>query len=402
MTLRNGQHYLAIPGPSVMPEAVLRAMHRSAPNIYEGELVEVTESLIPDLCHVAGTAHHVAVYIANGHGVWEASLANVLSEGDKVLVPATGRFGHGWAEMARAMGIETQMMDFGRKSPVDVAQIEEVLRADTEHQIKAILATHVDTSSGVLNDIPALRAAMDRAGHPALLMADCIASLGCDRFEMDAWGVDIMIAASQKGLMTPPGLGFVFFNDKAADVRKAMRRVSSYWDWTARAEPQFLYEYFCGTAPTHHLYGLRVALDMMMAEGMENIWARHDVLARAIWAACDAWGQGGPLTLNVTDAAQRSRAVTSLRIGLPHGPKLRAWTEQNAGVTLGIGLGMSEKEDPKGQGYFRIGHMGHLNPQMVMGALSAIDMAFKAEEIPHGSGALEAASAVIAAAAAKA
>lgn len=397
MTLKNGQQYLAIPGPSVMPEAVLRAMHRSAPNIYEGELVEVTESLIPDLRLVAGTEHHVAIYIANGHGAWEAALANVLNEGDTVLVAATGRFGHGWAEMARDLGIKTKVVDFGRKSPFDADRLEKVLREDTDHNIKAVLATHVDTSSGVLNDIPALRAAMDAAGHPALLMADCIASLGCDRFEMDAWGVDVMVAASQKGLMTPPGLGFVYFSDKAAEARKAMARVSRYWDWEPRANPDYLYQYFGGTAPTHHLYGLRVALDMLKEEGMENVWRRHDVLARAIWAACDTWGQDGPLTMNVADPAHRSRAVTSLRIGLPYGPKLRAWTEQNAGVTLGIGLGMFEKDDPKGEGFFRIGHMGHVNPQMVMGALGAIDMAFKAEGIPHGAGALEAAAQVIAA-----
>ncbi|MEC8041065.1 MAG: alanine--glyoxylate aminotransferase family protein [Pseudomonadota bacterium] len=397
MTLKNGQQYLAIPGPSVMPEAVLRAMHRSAPNIYEGELVEVTESLIPDLRLVAGTKHHVAIYIANGHGAWEAALANVLNEGDTVLVAATGRFGHGWAEMARDLGIKTKVVDFGRKSPFDANRLEKVLREDTDHKIKAVLATHVDTSSGVLNDIPALRAAMNAAGHPALLMADCIASLGCDRFEMDAWGVDVMVAASQKGLMTPPGLGFVYFSDKAAEARKAMARVSRYWDWEPRANPDYLYQYFGGTAPTHHLYGLRVALDMLKEEGMENVWRRHDVLARAIWAACDTWGQDGPLTINVADPAHRSRAVTSLRIGLPYGPKLRAWTEQNAGVTLGIGLGMFEKDDPKGEGFFRIGHMGHVNPQMVMGALGAIDMAFKAEGIPHGSGALEAAAQVIAA-----
>lgn len=397
MTLKNGQQYLAIPGPSVMPEAVLRAMHRSAPNIYEGELVEVTESLIPDLRLVAGTKHHVAIYIANGHGAWEAALANVLNEGDTVLVAATGRFGHGWAEMARDLGIKTKVVDFGRKSPFDPDRLEKVLREDTDHKIKAVLATHVDTSSGVLNDIPALRAAMNAAGHPALLMADCIASLGCDRFEMDAWGVDVMVAASQKGLMTPPGLGFVYFSDKAAEARKAMARVSRYWDWEPRANPDYLYQYFGGTAPTHHLYGLRVALDMLKEEGMENVWRRHDVLARAIWAACDTWGQDGPLTMNVADPAHRSRAVTSLRIGLPYGPKLRAWTEQNAGVTLGIGLGMFEKDDPKGEGFFRIGHMGHVNPQMVMGALGAIDMAFKAEGIPHGAGALEAAAQVIAA-----
>ncbi|MFY0679334.1 MAG: alanine--glyoxylate aminotransferase family protein [Thalassovita sp.] len=397
MSLSNGRHYLAIPGPSVMPETVLRAMHRSAPNIYEGELVEVTRSLMPDLRNVARTAHNVAIYICNGHGAWEASLSNVLAPGDKVLVPTTGRFGHGWAEMARGLGIEAEILEFGRQSPFAPDQIEAALRADTDHKIKAVLATHVDTSTGILNDISALRQAMDAAGHPALLMADCIASLGCDQFEMDAWGVDVMVAASQKGLMTPPGMGLVFFNDKAAEARKKMTRVSPYWDWTQRANPEMYYQHFCGTAPTHHLYGLRAALDLLKEEGMEAVWHRHDTLARAIWAAADAWSTEGVLSMNVADAAHRSRAVTSLRVGLPHGPKLRAWTDHQAGVTLGIGLGMSEKGDPHGLGYFRIGHMGHVNAHMVLGALGAIEAAFVAEGIPHGAGGLSAAAKIIAA-----
>ncbi|SEQ36362.1 pyridoxal-phosphate-dependent aminotransferase family protein [Thalassovita taeanensis] len=397
MNLSNGRPYLAIPGPSVMPDDVLRAMHRAAPNIYEGALVEMTQSIIPDLRRVARTAHHVAIYICNGHGTWEAALSNVIAPGDRVLVPSTGRFGHGWADMATGLGADVQLLDFGRSAPFDLTRIEQALRADPEHRIKAVLASHVDTSSGVLNDIKGLRAALDAAGHPALLMADCIASMGCDRFEMDAWGVDIAITASQKGLMTPPGLGFVFFNDRAAAVRATMARVSRYWDWVPRAAPEQPYQYFGGTAPTHHLYGLRAALDMIHAEGIENIWARHDVLARAIWAACEVWGQGGPLTLNVADPAHRSRAVTALRLGLPYGAQLRKWVEVNAGVTLGIGLGMSEPGDPDGKGFFRIAHMGHLNVHMVMGMLGAIQAAFVAQSIPHGAGAMDAAAAVIAA-----
>ena len=396
MSLAHGRPYLAIPGPSVMPEEVLRAMHRAAPNIYEGDLVAMTDSLIPDLRRVARTEHAATFYIGNGHAAWEAALANVVGPGDRVLVPATGRFGHGWGDMATGLGCDVQVIDFGKRAPFDLGRIEDALRADREHRIKAVLASHVDTSSSVLNDIAGLRAALDAAGHPALLMADCIASLGCDRFEMDAWGVDVMVAASQKGLMVPPGLGFVFFGPRAAEARARMERVSRYWDWVPRANPEYFFQYSGGTAPTHHLFGLRAALDMIHAEGIEAIWARHDVLARAIWAACEVWGQGGPLELNIADAAHRSRAVTALRIGAPHGTSLRKWTEHQAGVTLGIGLGMAEPGDPAWHGFFRIGHMGHVNAHMVMGALGAIQAGFMALEIPHGSGALEAAAGVMA------
>jgi alanine-glyoxylate transaminase / serine-glyoxylate transaminase / serine-pyruvate transaminase len=396
MSLAHGRPYLAIPGPSVMPEEVLRAMHRSAPNIYEGDLVALTDSLIPDLRRVARTEHATTFYIGNGHAAWEAALANVVAAGDRVLVPATGRFGHGWGDMAAGLGCDVQVIDFGKRSPFDLNRIEDALRADTDHRIKAVLASHVDTSSSVLNDIAGLRAALDAAGHPALLMADCIASLGCDRFEMDAWGVDVMVAASQKGIMVPPGLGFVFFGPRAAEARSKMERVSRYWDWVPRANPEFFFQYSGGTAPTHHLYGLRAALDMIHAEGIEAIWARHDTLARAIWAACEAWGQGGPLELNIADAAHRSRAVTALRIGAPHGTALRKWTEHQAGVTLGIGLGMAEPGDPAWHGFFRIGHMGHVNAHMVIGALGAIQAGFMALDIPHGPGALDAAAGVMA------
>jgi alanine-glyoxylate transaminase/serine-glyoxylate transaminase/serine-pyruvate transaminase len=398
MSLAGGHPYLAIPGPSVMPEAVLRAMHRASPNIYEGELIEMTAGLIPDLRDVARTKGDVAIYIANGHGAWEAALANTVAPGDRVLVPATGRFGHGWAEVAEARGIAADLLDFGKRSAIDLDRVETALRADKSHEIKAVLATHVDTSTSVRNDIGALRAVLDAVGHPALLMADCIASLACDRFEMDAWGVDVMIAGSQKGLMVPPGLAFVFFSEKAAEARRALPRVSRYWDWTNRANPEMFYQYFGGTAPTHHLYGLRASLDMIRAEGIEAIWDRHERLARAIWAACEAWGQTGPLELNIADPALRSRAVTALRIGAPHGSDLRRWVQDHAGVTLGIGLGMAEPGDPAWHGFFRIGHMGHVNAHMILGALGAIEAGLMALDIPHGSGGVAAAARVIAAA----
>jgi alanine-glyoxylate transaminase/serine-glyoxylate transaminase/serine-pyruvate transaminase len=396
MSLAGGHPYLAIPGPSVMPEEVLRAMHRASPNIYEGELIEMTAGLIPDLRDVARTKGDVAIYIANGHGAWEAALANTVAPGDRVLVPATGRFGHGWADVAEARGIAADLLDFGKRSAVDLDRVEAALRADKSHEIKAVLATHVDTSTSVRNDIAGLRHVLDATGHPALLMADCIASLACDRFEMDAWGVDVMIAGSQKGLMVPPGLAFVFFSDRAAEARRALPRVSRYWDWTNRANPEMFYQYFGGTAPTHHLYGLRAALDLIRAEGIEAIWDRHDRLARAIWAACEAWGQSGPLELNIADPALRSRAVTALRIGAPHGSDLRRWVQDHAGVTLGIGLGMADPGDPAWHGFFRIGHMGHVNAHMILGALGAIEAGLTALDVPHGEGGVTAAARAIA------
>jgi alanine-glyoxylate transaminase/serine-glyoxylate transaminase/serine-pyruvate transaminase len=395
-TLAQGRSYLAIPGPSVMPDAVLQAMHRAAPNIYAGELIDMMPGLIADLKRVARTDHHVAMYIGNGHAAWEAALVNVIAPGDRVLVPATGHFGIGWGGMATAIGADVQMIDFGKQSPIDPARVADALKADSGHQIKAVLAVHVDTSTSLRNDIAALRAALDETGHPALLMADCIASLGCDRFEMDAWGVDIMVTGCQKGLMVPPGMAFVFFNDKAHAARKKMTRVSKYWDWTPRGFPNQFFEYHGGTAPTHHLYGLRAALDIIHAEGIEHVWARHKVLAHAIWAACAAWGTRGTFAMNVTDPAHRSTAVTSLRLGAPHATALRDWTERQMGLTLGIGLGMADSGDPAWHGFFRLGHMGHVNGQMIMGMLGGIEAGLTALGIDHGAGALDAAAGVIA------
>jgi len=315
----------------------------------------------------------------------------VISEGDTVLVLATGRFCVGWGEMAQSLGASVETIDFGDSDAVDLDRVEQVLAADTDGRIKAVLTVLVDTSTGVLNDIKGVRAAMDAAKHPALLMCDCIASLGCDEYHMDEWGVDITVAASQKGLMTPPGIGFVWFNDRADTVRGVMTRVSRYWDWRPRVSAEEYWMYFDGTAPTHHLYGLREALDMINEEGIRAIWARHDGLARAIWAAIDAWSVSGPMQINVADPAARSRAVTSLKLDEGQGDALRAWCETQMGVTLGIGLG----RDPA-SAFFRLGHMGHVSGHMVLGFLGTIDAGLKALGIPHGDGALAAASQVLA------
>lgn len=397
MSLSNGRHILAIPGPSVIPDQVLQAMHRAGPNIYAPEQWGLMSGIQSDLKKLAKTSHYCAMYIANGHGAWEAALANVLSAGDHVLVLATGRFAHGWAAMARSLGIEAEVIDFGLRSTIDLAKVQSALEADSSHRYRAVMAVHVDTATSVLNDTKALRDTIDKTGHPALFMVDCIASLGCDRFEMDNWGVDVMVAGCQKGLMTPPGMGFVFFNEKAALLRAEKSVVSAYWDWTMRSTPDEFYQYFGGTPPTHHLYGLRVALDMIHEEGVESVWNRHKVLATAICTAFDVWASDGPLELNIKESINRSCAVTAVRAGAPDGTRIRNWVYENAGVTLGIGLGMADSNDPEWHGYFRVGHMGHVNSHMVMGVLGSIDAALKALNIQHGGGALDAASTFIAA-----
>ena len=390
MSLSAGRSYLAIPGPSVMPDAVLQAMHRPSPNIYEGELHALTDSLIPDLKMVAQTSGNVAIYIGNGHAAWEASLANILSRGDEVLVAATGAFGTGWAEAAKGLGAKVHLIDHGERSPIDPARVASALSEDKAHRIKAVLAVHVDTSTSVKSDIAALRKAMDATGHPALLMVDCIASLGCDTFRMDDWGVDVMVSACQKGLMTPAGLCFVWFNEKARQQRGDC--VTPMWDWQPRVSPDEYWQYFNGTAPTHHLFGLRAALDLIKAEGIENVFARHASLAQMIWAAVEVWGKDGPMRLNVADPDSRSHAVTSIGLRSPDGDRLRKWCEEKCGLTLGIGLGRSPAD-----AYFRIGHMGHVSAHMTMGVIGTIDAGLKALGISHGAGAVEAAAKVLAA-----
>lgn len=396
MTLANGRHYTAIPGPSVVPDRVLQAMHRASPNIYSTESRDLVDSIFPDLKSVARTRHDVAMYVANGHGVWEAAIANVLNPGDTALVLTTGYFGTGWGNTADAIGIKQQVLKFPKQGCIDLEKVAEALVADKDHKIKVVMTVHVDTATSVKNDILGLRKVMDTAGHPALLAVDCIASLGCDRFEMDAWGVDIMVSASQKGLMTPPGMGFLFFNDRADVMRENIQTMSQNLDWRPRRLGNEFYQYFNGTAPTHLLFALRESLTMINEEGLEVAWKRHEVLANCYWSAIDAWGQGGDMRHFIADPQYRSHAVSTVHAGAPHGTALRDWLEANAGITLGVGLDMAPMGDPAWHGYFRIGHMGHVNAHMVLGTIGAIQAGMSALKIPYGAGALDAASKVIA------
>ncbi len=388
MTLSQGRDLFMTPGPSIIPDRVLNAMHRAAPNIYEGPLLDMASDITEMLKRVAQTVGKPAVYIANGHGVWEASVANIFEPGDKLLALATGRFGMGWAEIARRYGVDVELLDFGVSTGFDADRVADALRADPA--IKAVTSVQTDTSTSVSNDIPKLREILDTIGHDALLMVDCIASLGCEVHEMDAWGVDVMVAGCQKGLMTPPGLGFTFHNDKASIVSRRFRTTSPYWDWEPRTDPEFFYQRFGGTAPTHHMFGLHEALTMMMEEGMEAIWARHQKQAEAIWAAADRWADGGAVRLNVPAVHDRSHAVTTFVSDTENLTELRQWCLRESGLTLGIGLSIA---GPGGDNVFRIGHMGHMNPPMLLGALATVDAGMKALGIAHGDGAIDAASA---------
>lgn len=391
MSLRFGRPQLSIPGPSIIPDRVLAAMHRPSPNIYAGELLEMTETIYPDLQQVAQTTNDALIYISNGHGVWEGAICNSFSRGDKVLVLVSGLFGLGWADMAKRAGVDVEILDCGTTAAADPQALETRLRADKTHEFKAVMTVQTDTSSSVQNDIAGLRAAITAAAHPALFMVDCIASLGCERFEMDTWGVDVMVAGSQKGLMVPAGLGFLFISDKAIAARQNSDLVTPYWDWEPRRNHQRFYERFGGTPPTQHLYALREALDMLVKEeGITNAWARHETFARALWAAVEVWGPQA-LRLNVENPAHRSRAVTMLISQPGNASALRNWCETKGGLTLGLGLGSAHPPEDM----LRVGHMGHLNIPMMIGAIGTMDAGLKALGIPHGNGAIEAAAQVI-------
>ncbi|MDY7100044.1 MAG: aminotransferase class V-fold PLP-dependent enzyme [Actinomycetota bacterium] len=383
---------VAIPGPSIIPDRVLAAMHRAMPNIYEGDIIDVSQSVIDELPSIARTEAPAYIAIANGHGAWEMAITNTLSAGDKVLVLESGRFAIGWGEMARSCGADVEILPGTPRHPVDPAAVEARLAADTGREIRAVLVVQIDTASSVHNDIAAIRAAMDAADHPALLLVDCIASMGCVPYEMDAWGVDVTVAASQKGLMVPPGLGFVWANGRAHEANRTAGLRTAYWDWTPRAGEGAHYLRYCGTPPVQMLWGLREALDMIAEEGLENVWARHATLAGAVRAAIDAWSAPAGLEPFVAEPSARSNAVTTVLTGSIDAEHLRKVCEVEAGLTLGLAL--AGDHGPA----FRIGHMGHLNPPMILGTLGTIEAGLAAIGAPTGGSGAAAAAAHVGAA----
>jgi alanine-glyoxylate transaminase/serine-glyoxylate transaminase/serine-pyruvate transaminase len=384
MTVRAGREFLAIPGPTTMPDEVLQAMHRPALDIYSREMVELTETLLADLSKLFATKGQSYIYIANGHGAWEATLSNVLSRGDKVLVLESGRFAIGWGSAAASMGADVEVLKGDWRRAIRPAEVEARLRQDKDHTIKAILAVQVDTASGVYNDIEAIGKVIKECGHPALFMVDTVASLGCMPFEMDKWGIDVAMSGSQKGLMTPPGLGFVAASDRAREVHKTADMRTPYWDWTEREGPEH-YRKYAGTAPVHLLFALRQAVNMLFAEGLENAFVRHRLLAEAVRRAVAVWAEGQVLGFNVAEAHERSNTVTTVVMNGNDPVSLHKYCKEKCGVVLGVGIG-----DLQGQA-FRIAHMGHVNAPMILGTLSVIEVALKALDIPHGKGGAEAA-----------
>jgi alanine-glyoxylate transaminase/serine-glyoxylate transaminase/serine-pyruvate transaminase len=384
MTLRAGREFLAIPGPTTVPDEVLRAMHRPAVDIYAGPLLALTDSVHRDIARVFQTAGRAYIYISNGHGAWEASLTNVLSKGDKILVLESGRFAVGWGDYARRMGAEVEILKGDMRRAVRPDEVEARLRADKGGAIKAILVAQIDTASGVVNDIAAIGEARRAAGHEALLMVDAVASLGCMKFEMDTWGVDVAMAGSQKGLMMPPGLGFVAASDRAREAHKKADLRTPYWDWTDR-EGDVHYQKYAGTPPEHMLFGLRQALDLLFEEGMENAFRRHHLLAEATRHAVEVWAEGQALNFNIIAPEERSDTVSVVLTNGCDPDAMRAWCRENCGVVLGHGIG-----DLSGKA-FRVAHMGHVNAPMILGTLSVIEMALGAMGIPHGSGGVQAA-----------
>ncbi len=385
MTVRAGREFLAIPGPTTMPDEVLRAMHRPALDIYSKQMVDLTEGLLGDLAKLFATKGKTYIYISNGHGAWEAVLSNVLSRGDKLLVLESGRFAVGWGHAASLMGADVEVLRGDWRRAVRPHEVEERLKRDTEHKIKAIVVVQVDTASGAYNDIEAIGKAIKAAGHPALFMVDAVASLGCMPFEMDKWGVDVAMSGSQKGLMTPPGLGFVAANDRALEAHKTANMSTPYWSWSEREGTEH-YRKYAGTAPVHLLFALRQAIDLIHEEGLENIFRRHRLLAEAARRAVAAWAESQVLGFNIAEPAERSDTVTTVTMGGGHDPAtLQRYCKEKCGVVLGTGIG-----DLSGQA-FRIAHMGHVNAPMLLGTLGVIEVGLNALKIPHGKGGIEAA-----------
>jgi alanine-glyoxylate transaminase/serine-glyoxylate transaminase/serine-pyruvate transaminase len=383
MSVSAGREFLSIPGPTVIPDAVLAAMQRPAVDIYAGSLVALTDTLLADMSRMFATAGRSYIYAANGHGAWEAALTNVLSRGDKVLVLESGRFAIAWGEAAKMLGAQVEVLAGDERRAVQPEAVEARLKADP--RIKAILVAQIDTASGVQNDIKAIAEAKRAAGSDALLMVDAVASLGCMPFEMDAWGVDVAMAGSQKGLMTPPGLSFTAAGPRAREAHKSANMRTPYWDWTFR-DGDLHYHKYCGTPPEHLLFGLRAALDMIFAEGLENVFARHRLLAEATRRAVGEWSQGQAIGFNISEPEERSDTVTTVVMRNGTGSQAIAdYCRDKCGVVLGRGLGQHEGKA------FRIAHMGHVNAPMIFGTLSVVEMALSALNIPHGKGGAQAA-----------
>jgi alanine-glyoxylate transaminase/serine-glyoxylate transaminase/serine-pyruvate transaminase len=398
MSIRRGRNMLLSPGPTNIPERVLRAMQRAAIELHSDELVGLARSCLDDLKPVFRiTEGETFIYAANGHGAWESALSNSLSPGDRVLVFETGVFGEAWAGMGQSLGLVPEFIPGDWRHGIDPQAVEDRLRADKSHDFKAILMVQTDTASGITSDVAAVSEAIQSTGHPALFMVDAVASLAATDLRMDEWKIDVAVGASQKALMSPPGLAFVAASRRALEHSDKATLPRHYWDWRRRLDPE-AYMWFCGTAPEHLLFALREALDMIQEEGLESIFRRHQRLADAVRAGINVWAEAGAMELNALVPREQSNSVSAIRMmDERYSPKnLRETCEKQLNTSLGGGLGrLSGKA-------FRIGHMGDINEHIVLGALGAVELGLEMCGIPHGKGSVTAAIETLAASAKRA
>jgi len=379
----HGQHFLQIPGPSPVPERVLRAIDRQVIDHRGPEFQKLGTEVLEAIKPVFGTTQPVIIFPASGTGAWEAAIVNTLSPGDRVLMAETGQFATLWRKLAARFGIEVDFLPGDWRHGVDAAAIEAKLAEDKTHAIKAVMVVHNETSTGCLSDIAAVRKAIDSTRHPALLMVDTISSLGSAPVKHDAWQVDVTVSGSQKGLMLPPGLSFNAISEKALAASKTNTLSRSYWDWqemlTFNAKGFFPY-----TPATNLLYGLKEALAMLNEEGLENVFARHQRLAAACRAAVRGWG----LEILCQDPAVYSPILTGVVMPAGHdADAFRKIALENFNISYGAGLGKVAGK------VFRIGHLGECNELTLLGALSATEMTFTLMQVPHKAGGVAAAMA---------
>ncbi len=376
MSHQSGRHFLQIPGPTNVPDRVLRALAKPTIDHRGPEFAKLTRELLNDLKQIFKTSGTVVIYPSSGTGAWEASLVNTLSAGDKVLMFETGYFATLWRNMAGKLGLDVDFVPGDWRRGVEPATVEEKLTEDKRQNIKAVMIVHNETSTGATSRVNEVRKAMDRVGHTALLMVDTISSLGSIDYRHDEWRVDVTVGCSQKGLMLPPGLGLNVISDKALKVSKSARLPKSYWDW----EPMISDNrsgFFPYTPSTNLLYGLRESLSMLLEEGLENVFARHRRLAEATRRAVKAWG----LEILCVNPEEYSNSLTAVLMPAGYNAdELRGIILKKFNISLGTGLGKL-----KGK-IFRIGHLGDFNEVMLAGTLSGIEMGLALANVPLSKG----------------
>jgi alanine-glyoxylate transaminase/serine-glyoxylate transaminase/serine-pyruvate transaminase len=385
MSVNRGYQFFQNPGPTNIPDRILRAMDRAAIDFTGAEFRAVSAECFAGLKRVFKTEETILAYAASGHGAWEAALTNLFSPGERVLVIESGFFSLNWGMRGTAFGLEVETLANDWRRPIDPGRLEERLSVDREHRIKAVLAVHSETSTGVANPIAELRRAIDRARHPALFLVDTISSLASFDFRMDEWGVDVTVAGSQKGLMLPTGMAFTGVSRKALAASATAKLPRVYWDWRRLLEGSSQ-SFWNGTAPVHFFYGLREALHMLDEEGLDNVFARHYRLAEATRRAVRAWQQNDGPEIYALDPRAQSDTVTAVL--LPAGwdaDRVRQLCLDRFSVSLGGGL-----DRLKGR-VLRIGHLGDLNEPMILGSLAAVEMALDLAGVPHGKGGVAAA-----------